>query len=86
MSYPINILVLFYAIRAYQLRVNLAPYNRFKPSCKIFYWPFQGDASFVDLFCLVCAMPLCASVYMRLVVAIVTCWERADLLALVCGA
>ena len=31
-------------------------------------------------FCLVFAMPLCASVYMCLVV---TCWERADLLALV---
>ena len=28
-------------------------------------------------------MPLCASVYMCLVV---TCWERTDLLALVCGA
>ena len=34
------------------------------------------------LFCLVFAMHLCASVYMCLVV---TCWERADLLALVCG-
>ena len=33
-------------------------------------------------FWLVFAMPLCASVYMCLVVA---CWERADLLALVCG-
>ena len=33
-------------------------------------------------FCLVFAMPLWASVYMCLVV---TCWERADLLALVCG-
>ena len=33
------------------------------------------------LFCLVFAMSLCASVYMCLVV---TCWERADLLALVC--
>ena len=32
--------------------------------------------------CLVFAMPLCASVYMCLVY---TCWERADLLALVCG-
>ena len=32
--------------------------------------------------CLVFAMPLCASVYMCLVV---TRWERADLLALVCG-
>ena len=35
------------------------------------------------LFCLVFAMSLCASVYMCFVV---TCWERADLLALVCGA
>ena len=33
-------------------------------------------------FCLVVAMPLCVSVYMCLVV---TCWDRADLLALVCG-
>ena len=33
-------------------------------------------------FCLVFAMPLYASVYMSLVV---TCWERADLFALVCG-
>ena len=34
------------------------------------------------LFCLVFAMSLCASVYMSF---LVTCWERADLLALVCG-
>ena len=33
-------------------------------------------------FCLLFAMSLCASVNMCLVV---TCWERADLLALVCG-
>ena len=33
-------------------------------------------------FCLAFAMPLCVSVYMGLVV---TCWERADLLALVRG-
>ena len=32
------------------------------------------------LFCLVFAMSLCASVYLYFVV---TCWERADLLALV---
>ena len=38
--------------------------------------------SFMFFFCLAFAMPLCASVYMCLVV---TCWERADLLALVCG-
>ena len=31
-------------------------------------------------FCLVFAMPLCASVYLCLMV---TCWERADFLALV---
>ena len=34
------------------------------------------------LFCLVFAMSLCASVYMCFVVI---CWERADLLTLVCG-
>ena len=34
------------------------------------------------LFCLVFAMSLCTSVYMCFVV---TCWKRADLLALVCG-
>ena len=34
------------------------------------------------LFCLVFAMSLCASVYMCFMV---TCWERADLLTLVCG-
>ena len=33
-------------------------------------------------FCLVFAISLCASVYMCFVV---TCWERADLLAFVCG-
>ena len=39
----------------------------------------------MDLFCFFClvfAMPLGKSVYMCLVV---TFWERADLLALVCG-
>ena len=44
-----------------------------------------GRFSFVDLlcfFCLVFALFLCASFYMCFVV---TCWERADLLALVCG-
>ena len=33
-------------------------------------------------FCLAFDKTLCASVYMCFVV---TCWERADLLALVCG-
>ena len=73
---------------ASELKVRLALWNRFKPSSKIFYWPFQSGTSFVDIlmllffFCLVFAMPFsCASVYMCLVV---TCWERAELLALVC--
>ena len=43
---------------------------------------FPGQACFMFLFCLMFAMSLCASVYMCFVV---TCWERADLLALVCG-
>ena len=37
---------------------------------------------FMFLFCLVFAMSLCVSVSMCFVV---TCWKRADLLALVCG-
>ena len=36
---------------ASELRVRLVPLNRFKPSSKIFYWPFQGGTSFVDLLC-----------------------------------
>ena len=69
-----------------ELRVRLAPLNRFKPSRKNILltvprrYFFCG--SFMFLFCLVFAMSLCASVYMCFVV---TCWERADLLALVCG-
>ena len=42
-----------------------APLNRFKPSSKIFYWPFQGGTSFVDLLffcsvlCLLCFVRVC---------------------------
>ena len=49
-----------------ELRVRLAPLNRFKPSSKIFYWPFQGGTSFVDLlwFCSVlCLLCLCARLF-----------------------
>ena len=69
------------------LRARWALWNWFKPSSNIFYWPFQGGTSFVDLLCfcsVLCLLCLCtrASVYMCFVV---TCWERADLLALVYG-
>ena len=48
--------------------------------CHNFDYFFCG--SFMFLFCLVFSMSLCSSVYMCFVV---TCWGRADLLALVCG-
>ena len=44
-------------------RVRLAPLNRFKPSSKIFYWPFQGGTSFVDLLCF-CSV-LCLLCFVR---------------------
>ena len=47
----------------YELRVRLAPLNRFKPSSKIFYWLFQGGTSFVDRLCfwsVLCLLCLCA--------------------------
>ena len=47
------------------------------PEAVLLLWIF-----YVFFFCLVFVMPLCTSVYLCLVV---TCWERADLLALVCG-
>ena len=34
-----------------ELRVRFAPWNRFKPSSKIIYWPVEGGTSFVDLLC-----------------------------------
>ena len=51
------------------------------PNQQIAYSSFV-DFFFMFLFCLLFAMSLCASVYMCFVV---TCWERADLMALVCG-
>ena len=63
------------------LRVRLAPWNRFKASSKLWYfnWPFQDGTSFVDHSCYFCPV-LCASVYWCLVV---TCWDRAGLLVFV---
>ena len=46
-----------------ELRVRLAPLNRFKPSSKIFYWPFQGGTSSVDLLCF-CSV-LCLLCFVR---------------------
>ena len=49
-----------------ELRVRLAPFNWFKPSSKIFYWPFQGGTSFVDLLCfcsVLCLLCLCARLF-----------------------
>ena len=70
-----------------ELRVRLACREiGLSPPVKYFTDCSLGGTSFVDLLCvflcLAFAMPLCASVYICLVV---TCWERADLLALVCG-
>ena len=31
-----------------EFRIRLAPWNLFKPSSKLFYWPFQGGTSCVD--------------------------------------
>ena len=68
-----------------ELRVRLAPWNWFKPSSTIFTDRSKAVLLlwiFYVFFCLVFAMPLWASVYMCLVL---TCWERTDMLALVCG-
>ena len=49
-----------------ELRVRLAPLNQFKPSSKIFYWPFQGGTSFVDLLCfcsVLCLLCLCRRLF-----------------------
>ena len=46
--------------------VRLAPLNRFKPSSKIFYRPFQGVTSFVDLSCfcsVLCLLCLCVRLF-----------------------
>ena len=68
-----------------ELRVRLVHCETsLSPPVKYFYWPFQGGASFVDHLCYSCllfVMLSCKSVCWYIVV---TCWERAELLALVC--
>ena len=49
-----------------ELRVRLAPWIRFKPSSKLFYWPYQGGTSFVDILCVflvLCLLCLCARLF-----------------------
>ena len=48
------------------LGVRLVPLGRFRPSSGIFYWPFQGGTSFVDLLCfctVLCLLCLCARLF-----------------------
>ena len=67
------------------IHVRLAPLNRFKPSSKIFYYPFQGGTSFMDLLCfcsVLCLLCLCARLF------ICVLWSPAGKVltsALVCG-
>ena len=72
---PTGVYLLDFFCSGIQFYLLLSPYL-----CFISLYFFCG--SFMFLFCLMSAMSLCASVYMCFVV---TCWERADLLALVCG-
>ena len=51
-----------------ELRVRLAPLNRFKPSGEVFYWPFQGGTSFVDLLCFCSVLCLLCFVHVCLYV------------------
>ena len=49
-----------------ELRVRLAPLNRFKPSSKIFYWLFQGRLFFCGSFMffpVLCLLCLCAHLF-----------------------
>ena len=72
-----------FIVYAFGQRFLLVIFNNDKKSKEI--ESISLNRLFVDrlwVFCHVFVMPLCASVYLCLVV---TCWEMADLLALVCG-
>ena len=60
-----------------------ALWNWLKPSSKIIYWLFQGGASLVDHLCYYCLVLVCIRARLFIGCIAVTCWERADLLALV---
>ena len=52
--------------KCWQRQTQMAPLNRFKPSSKLFYWPFQGGTSLVDLLCfcsVLCLLCLCARLF-----------------------
>ena len=67
-----------------ELRARLAPLNRFKPSSKVFLltvprrWFFCGSFLLVVLHVGVCFAVMSVSCSL-----VVTCWERADLFAVV---
>ena len=64
-------------LRGWRCKTGLSPPVRYftaRSKAILLLWIF--------FFCLAFAMPLCVSVYMCLVV---TCWERADFLAIICG-
>ena len=63
--------------------IPIALFKKFLSSPPVIFILTVPRQYFLFFFCLVFAMPLCASVNMCLVV---TCWERVDLLALVCDA
>ena len=67
----------------WELRMRLRPWNWFKPSSKIVLLTVPRWYFFCGSFVLFmsCVCHAFASVHCRLVV---TCWERTDLLALVC--
>ena len=65
--------------RGWRRKTGLSPpvnYFTDRPKAVLLLWIF------CVFFFFVFAIPLCASVYMCLVI---TCWERAALVALVCG-
>ena len=61
----------------------MAPPNMLSPPGEIFYWPFQGGTSFCGSF-LLFVFHVCHAVLSVPSGLVVTCWERADLLALLC--
>ena len=67
------------------LRVRLAPLNRFKPSSKSILLTVPRRCFFCGLFLLVMLhVGVCCNVVSVLCNLVVTCWERADPLAVVC--